>query len=393
MLKSRFSRNTYIFFILATILAFSLGFLTQSNPYFNTSDSITEVQNILLEDHIEHSRLSPELLDKAAISGMLETMDDPYAKYLYSDEFQDYLDHLEQGSLSNYVGIGVFVAKRSEQVLITSVFPGSPAQAAGLLPGDQIVSVDSVSVIDTPLELVALMVTGPESTSVTLEIRRSSPTEIPIFEVTITRSEINYPTVIWSLYDDIAYIAFFSFASVTYSELIQILNEVNNLPVTAIVIDLRNNPGGLVSAVIRNTSLFLGKENMLIGYTIRSDGSRYDWKSEDPEIDIAHLPVVILVNEYTASGSEVFAAAMRFHKGSYLIGAPTFGKGSESTVRTLSDGSGLIYSSSYWFTPDGDSINDTGIIPDIAIDSEASILSENDLALNKAVELLGNLLD
>lgn len=393
MLKSRFSRNTYIFFILVPVLAFSVGVLLQSNCHFNSLGSITEVQNILLEEHIEQSKLTPQLLEKAAITGMLETTDDPYAKHLHSDEFQDYLGHLEQGSLDNYVGIGVFVAKTSQQVLITSVFPGSPAQEAGLLPGDQIVSVDSVSVIDTPLELVALMVTGPESTSVTLEIRRSSPTELPVFEVTMIRSQINYPTVIWSLYEDIAYIAFFSFSSVTYSELIQILNKVNTLDITGIVIDLRNNPGGLVSAVIKNTSLFLGKENMLIGYTISSDGSRYDWKSEDPQIDIAHLPAAILVNEYTASGSEVFAAAMRFHKGSYVIGTPTFGKGSESTVRTLSDGSGLIYSSSYWFTPDGDSINGTGIVPDIVIDSEASILSENDLALNQAVELLGNSVD
>jgi len=390
MLKLKLLQNHYFHLIFVTFLAFTLGYLIQGNCYSENSGSITEVRNIMLEEHIEQSNLSPEILDLAAITGMLEIADDPYAKYLHSSEFQEYLDHLEQGSLENYVGIGVFVAKRSEEVLITSVFPGSPAQEAGLLPGDQIVSVDSVGVFDTPLELVALMVTGPESTPVTLEIRRSSPTQVSVFEVTLTRSQISYPTVIWSMYDDIAYIAFFSFSSVTYSELTEVLNELNNLLVTGIVVDLRNNPGGLVTSVIKNTSLFLGKENMLIGYTLRSDGSRYNWESEDPKTDIADLPVVILVNEYTASGSEVFAEAMRFHKGSIVIGSPTFGKGSESTVRTLSDGSGLIYSSSYWFTPDGTSINGKGITPDIVIDSEASILSENDVVLNKAVELLSD---
>ena len=393
MLIKKFSFNSTVPLIIIISFAFYLGFIIQGHCLSKTSNSIAEVQNILLEDHIERSKFTSESLDQGAIIGMLETAKDPYAKYLQSSAFQEYLNRLEQGSQESYVGIGAFVEEKSEQILVMSVFPGSPAQEAGLLPGDQIISVDSVAVVRIPLEMVTQMITGPESTPVTLEIRRSSPTGPSMFKVTLIRSQINHPTVIWSLHDNIAHIALFSFSSITYSELEQILNEISNLTVTAIVIDLRNNPGGLVSAVISNTSPFLGKENMLIGYTISSNGGRYNWKSADPQIDISHLPVAILVNQYTASGSEVFAAALRFHKGSLIIGTPTFGKGSESTVRTLSDGSGLIYSSSYWFTPDGQSINGKGITPDIVIDAQASILGENDLALSKAIELLNDSVD
>ena len=347
-----------------------------------------EVREILLEDHVNKSILSPNLLDQFAIRGMIESVQDPYAKYLGESEFQEYLNRLEKGSSSSYVGIGVFVAERAGQILITSVFPNSPAHSAGLLPGDELLSVDSISVADSPLDLVAQMVLGPELTPVSLTIRRSLPNQTSIFTVELIRSQVRHPTAVWSLFDDIGYIAILSFSSVTYSEIEDAITQLSGHSITALIIDLRNNPGGLVTSVIDNSSIFLGGKDKLIGYTVNSKGIRQNWESKDVSIDFSYLPIAILVNQYSASGSEVFASALQYHNESIVIGSQTFGKGSESTVRPLSDGSGVIYSSSHWFTPGDQSINGKGVTPDILIESSDASNKHSDLFINKAIELL-----
>ena len=318
--------------------------------------------------------------------GLLEGVGDPYTYYFNRDALAVFTERTE----GVYAGIGMLVTLDLEdnRVTVVTVFAGSPAEEAGLLPGDKILEVDGESMVDKRLEEVTALVKGTPGTQVRLGILRSSDT----FDIIITRQRINVPTVNHRMIENgIGYLRIESFERVTYNQFVEAYLDLRNQGVQGLIIDLRNNPGGLLETVVDIGNLLLPSGSIL--YSENKQGERTVYKSNDNRrID---LPMVILVNGGSASASEVLTGAVRDHEVGTVVGQQTFGKGVVQSLYMLSDGSAVKVTIATYYTPNGISIHGEGITPDyiIEVDRETAMMAarltlEEDVQLQKAVEVM-----
>jgi len=318
--------------------------------------------------------------------GLLEGVGDPYTYYFNREALAVFTERTE----GTYAGVGMAVILDPEDYSVTvmTVFSGSPAEEAGLLPGDKILEVDGEDMAGKRLEEVTALVKGSPGTQVRLGILRGDD----IFNITITRQRINVPTVAHRMLEDgIGYLRIESFDRVTVSQFSEAYLDLRNQGMQGLVIDLRNNPGGLLETVVHIGNLLLPQGTIL--YSENKQGERTVYRSDtDNRID---LPLVMLVNGGSASASEVLTGAVRDHGVGTVVGQQTFGKGVVQSLYMLSDGSAIKVTIARYYSPNGISIHGEGITPDyiVEVDRETAMMAarltwEEDVQLQKAVEVM-----
>ena len=335
--------------------------------------------NAMLEaERIGPAALNPITLSGIAIEAMLDVVDDPYTTYLSPEQFDRYVE----SNRGEFEGIGARVDLIDGRLTIVAPIPGTPAERAGLLAGDVIIEVDGVSTEGWSLIESVSRVRGPKGTSVKLLVERRSRLEPTTIEV--VRDAIKIDSVQWNLLPDgVAHLRITSFALNTDELLTEALGEIIEQDVEAIVLDLRNNPGGSLDTTINVASEFLSDD--LVLYLVHGNGDRHDFEAEEGGLAL-DIPLAVLINENSASGSEVLAAALQDRDRALLVGATTFGKGSANLAKSLSDGSGLYFTTGRWYSPNGRIIEGEGLDPDVEVTKAPS--GDHDPQLERALEEL-----
>ena len=320
-----------------------------------------EVWDVIFRDYVDLDRLDANALSQGAVKGMVEALDDPYTAYLDAENYQQWLSNLE----GKYEGIGAYVGIKDEQIMIIAPIPDSPADKAGIRAGDIILEINGSPTLKMNIAEAILNIRGPKGTSVRLLILHQGDTEPE--EIEIVRAEIELPSVRFEMKGDIAYINVNHFSERTDEELSPVLQSITKEAATGIILDLRRNSGGLLQTVIDVASRFLPKGVVI--YVVDNQGNKTASmvKHRGATTD---LPLVVLVDKYSASGSEVLAGALQDYARATIAGTITHGKGSVNTLRRLRDGSGLYITTARWLTPDGRLIEGEGIEPDYLLELE-----------------------
>jgi len=337
-----------------------LGTRNSSEPETGL-EVVEEAWEVILQDYVDKDNLDTGTLAQGAIEGMVEALDDPYTSYLDAETYQLSLRSLE----GKFEGIGAYVGMRDEQLIIIAPIADSPADKAGIKAGDVILEVDGESTSDMSLAEAVLNVQGPAGTTVTLLILHEGETEPVVIE--IVRAEIELPSVQFEMREEIAYINITYFSERTAQELSPVVESINQQAATGIILDLRSNPGGLLGAVVDAAGFFLDEGVVLD--VVDNEGNRDIYSVRPGEIS-TDLPMVVLVDEYSASGSEVLAGALQDYGRAIIAGKKTYGKGSANQIHELEDGSALYITYARWFTPKGRLIEGEGIYPDYELDLE-----------------------
>lgn len=324
-------------------------------------DVVDEAWGIIFRDYVDKDKLDENKLSQGAIKGMVEALDDPYTSYLDPEAYQMSVTGFE----GKYEGIGATVAIRDDQIVIIAPIAGSPADKAGVRAGDKILKIDGESTSGMSLAEAVLLIRGSQGTSVRLLVLHQDETE-PV-EIEIVRAEIELVSVLYEMRQDIAYINITHFSELTDGELAEVLESITAEGANAIILDLRSNPGGLLHAVVEVASHFL-TEGVVVS-VVDNQGKHTTNLVKSKEVT-TDLPMVVLVDSFSASGSEVLAGAMQDRGRATIAGTITFGKGSVNILRQLSDGSGLYVTTARWLTPDGRLIEGEGISPDYELELE-----------------------
>ena len=355
--------------------------LTSSEVEGKLTEIETLVQNYYLNE------IDTDQVENYLYKGMIAGLDDPYAAYYTKEEYQSLMDSTN----GSYYGIGVEMSQNMTTgiITITRVFEGSPAEEAGLLPGDVIYKVEDEEVTGEDLTKVVSKVKGAEGTTIPISVAREGENDYLTFDV--ERRMIEISTVDHKMLDgNIGYISVASFDDVTVNQFLTALDDLENQGETALIIDLRNNGGGLVSSACSMLDRLLPEG--LIVYTEDKYGNRDEMKS-DAE-NYFDKPLVLLVNGNSASASEIFAGAIKDYGIGTLVGTQTFGKGIVQKIYPLSDGTAVKLTVSKYYTPNGNNIHGIGIAPDVeaeldpAVANEVVIPEEKDNQLQKAIEIL-----
>lgn len=307
-----------------------------------------------------YSDVDDEELVNGAINGMIDALGDPYSDYMNQEE----AGHLNETISSSFQGIGAEIQERNGFITVVSPIKNSPAEKAGILPNDRILAVDGQNIQGKSASEAVLLIRGEKGTEVTLTIQRGETTE-PM-EVTIVRDEIPIETVYSEMLSDgVAHIQITSFSQNTFEELKQAISQMEEEGMKAMVLDVRQNPGGLLSAAIEISDLFVNEGEPIL---------QVQEKDKEPEVYTAtgglkvKMPVALLIDEGSASASEILAGALKEAAGAPLVGLTTFGKGTVQTANDLPDGSNLKFTTAKWLTPDGNWIHEKGITPDYKVD-------------------------
>ena len=339
---------------------------------------MVEVWELLEREHIDGGNLDAKELSDGAIRGMLGALDDPYAGFLTGAQYD-----LESQDIQGFFeGIGAEVGMRDGQITILAPIPDTPAEMAGIRPGDVILEIEGESTRGMSLLEVIGKIRGEKGTPVRLLVRHLNSSEPEL--ITIVRGVIPLESV--SLLMQVGRIGLLrisSFTATTNNELEEALARFERSQGVGLIVDLRNNPGGLLSTTVDVTSQFL--EDGLVLYQVDAKGERTEWEVRSGG-KAKDIPMVVLVNEFSASASEVFLGAIKHHNRATSIGTTTFGKGSVNNLWPLSDGSGVNFTIAHWFTPDGLQIEGEGIAPDVV--QEISEDESEDLQFDLAIEVL-----
>ena len=327
-------------------------------------------------------------LMRGAIRGMLDSLGDQHTSYMDPDQ-------LLQANIpidGEYEGIGAWVDTSAEYLTIISPMPGSPAEEAGLLPGDQVIKIDGEDMTGIDGSLVIRKVLGPAGSSVVLTIQREGEPEL--FDVTIKRAKITIPSVESSLLDDrVGYVQILTFGEETTSDLRDQLNDLLKQNPAGLIVDLRNNGGGYLQTAVEVGSEFIS-EGVILYEDYGPDQGIQEFTAIKGGL-ATDIPLVVLVNEGTASASEIVAGAIQDLNRGPLVGTTTFGKGSVQNWIELDNDQGAIrVTIARWLTPDKRQIHEIGLSPDYEIEfTEQDVLDELDPQLDKAIEILLEMID
>jgi carboxyl-terminal processing protease len=343
---------------------------------------LAEVWELLEREHIDAGTLDPAALTDGAIRGMLEATGDDHASYLdpeqYSFQSQDIRGYFE--------GIGAVVDIRNGLITIVAPIPDTPADMAGVESGDVILEIDGESVAGWDLFQAINRIRGEKGTPVRLLVRRKNTGEA--VELEIIRGVIQLESVrLTMLVGRIGHLRVTSFSGTSREELERAMERFERSKGLGLVVDVRNNPGGLLSSVVDVTSQFV--DEGLVLYQLDGQGNRRDWNASSGGLAL-EVPMVVLMNGFSASASEVFAGAITYHGRAPTIGVTTFGKGSVNNLWPLRDGSAVNFTIGRWYTPDGKLIEGEGIDPDIVQESPED--DSEDLQLDLAIEELTKLI-
>ena len=359
---------------------------------------LDEILQVLEEDFVEPDRVDAEYLHSAAINGMLGALDDPHSTYIDPETYA-----LSGSDFDGvFQGIGATVEKPdgSDYVVIVRPLPDTPAEAAGIRAGDTILEVDGESAFGWSLQQAVLRIRGPQGTPVELTVRRTDGEEE---RITIVRDEITITSVSMmspqgpDLLDadgepvtDVGYIRILSFARNTPQELREAVDQAEAGGVSGLILDLRSNLGGLLIETTEVADMFL--EDGIIFVEVDRNGVERVTSARPGQV--TELPIVLLQDDFSASGAELLAAALSDNERALVLGITSFGKGTVSHARELSNGGALYVSIARWLTPNRDIIEGLGVVPDIVVEfTIEDIEAERDVQIERAIDVLRDLVD
>ena len=335
---------------------------TVSEPDFAL---LKEAWDIVYEEYVEQEKLDAETLIRGAVKGMVDAIEDPYSAYLDPDAYEMSASDLA----GKFEGIGAYVGYDEGRIVIIAPIPGSPADEAGIRSGDIILGIDDESTVEMNVMDAVNRIRGKRGTPVRLLVLHEGDEE-PV-EIEIIRGEIELVSVFFEMNGDIAHISITNFSERTSDELAPVLDDVLDTNAIGIVLDLRSNPGGLLTSVAEVAGRFVARGLIVTMVDNEGKETKVPIRRTGKVID---LPVVVLVNSFSASGSEVLAGALQDYDRAVVAGVTTFGKGSVNYLHELSDGSGLYLTIGRWYTPDGRLIEGEGIEPDYVLDTDEDAL-------------------
>ena len=355
----------------------------------NVTKKLEQIQDIIDKKYLFEEKIDTSEEEAGIYQGFLSGLNDPYAVYYTPDELTSFLDETN----GSYCGIGALVSQNVQTGVstIVRVFEGSPAEEAGILPGDALYKVDGTEVIGMDLSLlVNNYVKGEEGSQLTITVYRENSDEYK--DITLTRRPIDVQTVSGKMLDEeIGYISVAEFDRVTADQFKSKIEELQGEGMKRLIIDLRNNPGGEVTTVVSMADYIL-KDGGRILTVANKKGTEETYDAEDGHS--LEIPMVVLVNGNSASASEVFTGAMKDYGVATIVGTKTFGKGIVQTLMPLSDGSAIKLTTDHYYTPNGNDIHGKRIERDLEVelDEEAAqevvIPEEKDNQLQKAVEVV-----
>lgn len=335
------------------------------NPVPEDLSIIWEAWSFLLDDYVDASALNPEAFSEEAVRGMLTILGDRQTAYISPEVITGSFSDVFRG---NFEGIGAHVnLNRAGRLIIVSPIEGGPAEAAGIRPGDIILEVDGEVIEGLSLLEAVARIRGPKGTMVQLLVKHLGALD-PVL-IPVERNVIPLVSVVLRSQpgDKFAHIRLTQFFPNSPEALKEMLQQVIDDGAEGLILDIRDNDGGTLNAVVEIASMFLDPEEQdLVLYVQKGDGSRTNWKIRDVGI-AKSIPMVILVNERSASSSEVLAGALQDYERATVIGTTTFGKGSVNILRPLSNGGGLYITIAHWYTPFGRIIQGEGLTPDIEV--------------------------
>lgn len=330
--------------------------------------------------------INDEKLIEGAVKGYVDALGDPYTTYYTKEEMKEIMEETN----GNFVGIGVYMTQdlKKNAILVIKPIENSPAEKAGILPGDLITKVDDVEYTGDKLEEASNKIRGEEGTKVKLEIYRNGETKT--FELTRTKVIVSHITT-KILDNNIGYIAISDFEGNCAEEFETKYKELEKQGIKKLIIDIRNNGGGIVDEALKIADMIVDKDSTLLITKDKNDKEEITKATEKP---IINMPTVVLVNGYSASASEILAGALKDNGKATLVGTKTYGKGIIQELHQLSDGSGLKITVSEYYTPNHNAIHKIGITPDVEIDlsedvkQQTTIQEKDDNQLQKAIEIL-----
>ena len=325
-------------------------------------------------------------LKEGAIKGYIAGLGDEYTEYISKEDMEDYMAE----TTGNFVGIGVYMVQNTEvnKIMVLAPIKGGPAEKAGMQPGDYIISVDGVGYSGEQMTEASNKIKGEEGTTVKIEVLRDS--ETLTFELKRENVKVN-PVEGEILENNIGYIAFSSFDEGTSEEFKTKYEELQAKGIKSLIIDLRNNGGGIVDEALEIANFILDKNSVILYEVDKNNNETEEKTTDDP---IINIPIVLLTNENTASSSEILAGALKDYKKATIVGEKTYGKGVIQRLLTLPDGSGLKITSEKYLTPNRTEINEIGIEPDETVELPESVENvlhvdrSEDTQLQKAIEIL-----
>lgn len=325
-----------------------------------------------------------EELEEGAIRGMVEALGDPYTDYFNVSESEEFLMETE----GEYEGIGIYMALDTAKDMAIVLMPieGSPAEEAGIMPGDYIVKVDDKDVKGVSTEEIASLIKGKKETTVRVTFRRyNEDGTFEEFEKSLTRRKVDLnPFSSKILEENIGYIKFTSFDEKAYKEFKNAIKNIQKeTELKGLVIDLRDNPGGLLSTAVEIINEIL--PTGIITYTVDKNDNKEHIYSDSKTLDI---PVVVIINENSASASEIMAAAIKDYSKGAVVGTTSFGKGLVQQLKSLKDGTYLKVTIAEYFSPSGQKINEVGVEPNYIVETSENEDSEVDTQLEKAIEVM-----
>ena len=397
-------RKIYKTIMLIIVVSLITFVITSAFLYKNTSKSnyvsgnikgvglkliqkINTLKNIIDTDYI--SNADEEKMLEGAIKGYVEGLGDEYTQYFTKEEMEDFKADTE----GEFVGIGIYMYKNIIDNTIVVLYPikDSPAEEIGLQYGDVIKKVDGIEYTGDDFDTISTKIKGEEGTKVELEIERNG--EILSFNI-VRRNVDLYPIEYETLENGVGYIKLTSFDEDCSEEFKRIYKELEKKhKINSLILDLRNNGGGIVEEALKITDYMLEKDEVILITKDKEDNEEVEKSKSHP---IVKVPIVVLVNENTASASEIIAAALKENEKASIVGEKTYGKGVIQELITLTDGSGIKVTIEEYYTPNRNKINKIGIEPDkkISLPEEVAnsyeIERKYDTQLQKALEILGN---
>lgn len=322
--------------------------------------------DIARDNFVDPEAVDPIKMTDGAIAGMLDSLgDEGHTRYLPPETAR-----AEEESLSGrFQGIGAFVSERGGEIILQPI-DGSPAQQAGIRPGDVVVRVDGASVEGLDSSQLAAKVRGPKGTNVTITVLHLGE-ELPV-DITVTRDEITVPSTTWRMLPgNIAHISLSQFSEPASDDMKRALEEAQAQGATGIILDLRNNPGGLVKELVETASLLLPDDSTVLLEENRA-GETSPYKTQGQPV-AGNLPMVVLVNRFSASSAEILAGALKENGRATVVGVPTFGTATVLRPYNLGDGAQMRLGTTQWLTPNGEVVRGVGIQPNEVVALPADV--------------------
>ena len=375
-----------------TFLCTSIGmyqyFSKDKKVWLTSSSDITSTLNRYksIIDQYYLGDIDEEKLKEGAIKGYIEGLEDPYTEYISKEDMKDYLED----TMGNFVGIGIYMVKNTEvnKIQVLAPIKNSPAEKAGILPGDLIIAVDDIQYTAEDMSIASSKIKGEEGSSVKIDLLRGKETKT----FTLKRESIKVNPVQGKILNgQIGYIGFSSFDEGTAKDFKVKYEELQQQGIKSLIIDLRNNGGGIVDEALKIADYIADKDSVLL-YEVDKHNKEKVKKSENQPF--IQLPIVVLTNKNTASSSEILAGALKDLGKAKIVGNKTYGKGVIQQVLTLADGSGLKITAEKYLTPNKTEIHKIGIEPDETVElpdtvKNALVIEEkDDTQLQKAIEML-----